>query len=35
MRYEITSPDGFSITPLGPFKTQKSALEYYQKWKER
>ena len=35
MTYDVLSPDGIPISPLPPFKTKKSALEYYENWKER
>lgn len=35
-RYDIISPDGFSIRiGVDPFKTKKEGIEYFEKWKKR
>jgi hypothetical protein len=33
MKYQILSPDGFSINVDGGFKTKKAAMDFYEEWK--
>ena len=34
-RYDVLSPDGFSIHPVDTYPSEKKAREAFDKWKER
>lgn len=35
LKYQIVSPDGFSINTEGGFSSKKKGMEYFKTWKKR